>query len=129
MSHRPRPLSSWISVFALLLQLALPTAHAQAWAQRAGTPMLYAMCGQMPAAQRAADDPVPAEWQQSQKKLAALSCELCGAMQAAAVAGPPAGSIRFSVLATHERVLPALRTARAVQRVVLPQLRGPPVQV
>lgn len=128
MSSRLRRLTAWLGVLALLLQLGLPTLHAQAWAQRAGTPMLLAMCGQMPGVHaRAAGDDARV-WQQSQHKLLA-ACELCASVHAQAMAGPPAAAAGPASRGTAQ-TLPALFfVAKPTLAGAPPQARGPPPPV
>lgn len=46
-AFRRSPYPVWLGVFALLVQLMLPNAHAQSWARENGAPLLFAFCGQL----------------------------------------------------------------------------------
>lgn len=124
-----------VSVLALIAQLLLPTAHAQAWAQQNGNPLLYAFCGKVsPQMAEQFLAAAPAELleafkaQQAQPPLAKIaSCELCVSMHAGQLAGPSAAPTVLFDTGAQTRISLRQWQAPSVQGVQLPQTRGPPV--
>jgi hypothetical protein len=126
-----RPVSSWLCILAVLMQLLLPQVHAAAWAERSGDPLAYALCGIGGAAGLADElrEVLPAE------VVAALDashaapelpdCHACvGAHAAAAVQTAP---MAITAAGTDAA---AASTAAAAQRRSpheRPPVRGPPL--
>lgn len=129
---RRHPLLVALSVFALLAQLLLPIAHAQAWAQRGGNPLLYAYCGQVSpqvaAALQAqlAQSAIDAGAAIDHAQLADLGCSACASLHAAQLAAPPLAGIVLP-RRSHEMLVPmaALRDA-APRQLRLPPSQAPP---
>lgn len=129
---RTRQRVVWLSIFALLAQMLLPIAHAQAWAQQSGNPLLYAFCGQVsPVLLKQLRSFAPPELlqrlQADQAKIDKLACAMCGAVHAGHLA---ASSHAAFALALAQQPAPQpmrVGAAPAVLLVVLPQTRGPPL--
>ncbi len=123
-----------ISVIALIGQLLLPAAHAQAWAQQNGNPLLYAFCGKVSpqlAEQFLATAPPELlrafQLKQAPQQAQFTACDLCVSAQAGQLLLPASPPTLQLEQAQQARVDHALSPAPAVRLVRLPQLRGPPL--
>ena len=125
---RQRFIAVWISVLALVAQMLLPVAHAEAMFSRSGDPLAYAICGNgspefrralYDAASRAAGDAV------KHAELAKAQCSLCSAHAQHAAGLPDIATLSLvSVSPTSEQA--SVPAAPFVRQLVLPPLRAPP---
>lgn len=121
-----------LSIYILLGQLLLPNVHAQTWAQRGGSPLLYAICGQMsPGLLEQFRQVAPQELLQamgSDEVPAQLPCDLCPAVHGVSLAGgdplPVFGGLPAKAAVSHADAGPA----KAHWRIADSRLaRGPPI--
>lgn len=128
---KPSYLGLLLSVVALLGQWLLPMAHAQAWAQRNGDPLLYAFCGDLSPAllEKIQASTLPELLKQRKsdhEKLAKLSCNLCVGIHAGQLVGGELPVFALPSLAEAAPLSEVLRLPPSVQQLWLPPLRGPP---
>lgn len=119
-----------VAILALIAQLLLPILHAQSLAQRSGTPLLYAYCGEHPAllVQQLRKQLAPADLQQAHRSdLGTLSCSLCASLHGSTLAGPPGLMPLLHGLASLPDAPAAVIVQALVRLVVLPPMRAPPV--
>jgi len=127
------PLWSWISVFALIAQLWMPTAHALTWAKQAGDPLLFAYCGTgAPSLARQLRDTAPPELLAKLRAdqadtAAAMACDLCAAVHGAPALSDSHAGIALALV--RPDTVPVARVAEApTANAPRPfDARGPPV--
>lgn len=134
MTARTRPsFWTWLSVFALLAQLVMPTAHASAWARQGGDPLLFAFCGTTaPALMRQLRENAPPELlaelaADGADLQAALGCDLCAAVHGAPAlgGGEPTSGIAPWPVAQWQAPVSAAAPPRAARHAF--DARGPPL--
>ena len=130
-SPRHKPLLIWLSAIALLVQLLLPSAHAQYWARQNHDPLLFALCGQFPPSilaqlRKTIPPEVLAALETAGQDAGTLSCPLCKAMHAGHLAG---NSLFVALLAVSLTRTPTLTSEPRAQHagfLIHPRPRGPP---
>lgn len=127
--------AAWIGVFALVVQLFLPTLHAQGMAQRHDAPLLALFCGDLsPGAVEALRDNLPPELLERLPDAEAASVSdielrFCASLHGHAAAG--GGSVAGLGFEAQALVPSSAIEARApvVRLVRLPPLRAPPILI
>lgn len=133
MTARTRPsFWTWLSVFALLAQLVMPTAHASAWARQGGDPLLFAFCGTTaPALMKQLRENAPPELlaelaADGADLQAALGCDLCAAVHGAPALGGDIPALDQAAWPVTRWAIPASVAAPTLEARYAFEARGPP---
>ena len=120
----------WLGIIAMLCQLLLPSAHALAYAQRAGDPLAFAWCGTGAVALAASvRDGQPADAQDDAARLIAElpQCSACTVAHAAAAPFADAAIEGVRPSLAPPAATMAGGTLPAAPRALRPPPRAPPI--
>lgn len=122
-----RLVAVWISVLALVAQLLVPVAHAQAMRSQGADALAYLFCAEGSAALRAlgAEHPQILQLRKDTGTAGPFACALCGAQAQPAAGLPQLAALLLGTAAplSQDDPLPA---APSVRQLILPPLRAPP---
>ncbi len=133
--RRKRDFSILICALALIGQLLLPIAHAQAMANRSNDPRGYLLCGESsPATLRAFSETVPKELlarikadEIKAKTAQQQTCNLCASVHGGTLTSPHQTAFAFSKIHVEAVGLGDTPLVPHTRLVLLPPLRAPPV--